>query len=169
MIVRELVDTFPNESIQDFQLCLKNGVSGKYGKIYNVDLSVLATWMGEYLEEKYSYIERQQEIERSKLESSPIIDELILKTTEYLSTQPDAPKIDKTEILRDKILGSLSEAEIIEEGQEKPVRKYIPPNEGYIKTHELRRKWMIECFDLYTGQPNENHMSFNEWLSKGRV
>ena len=57
------MDAFPNESIEDFQLCFKNGVVGRYGKIYNIDLSVLATWMGEYLDEKYQYIESQKEPE----------------------------------------------------------------------------------------------------------
>lgn len=167
-IVRELVDTFPNESIEDFQLCFKNGVTGKYGKIYNVDLSVLATWMGEYLDEKYSYIEREgikNQAEESQI-MNEAVSELIVRATESL-TNEQQKEFDRKAMLRDKIIGSLSDEEVKKEGQEKPIRKpYTPPTAEEIKEKELRRQWGLENHDLHTGTKLPNWITFEEWKSK---
>jgi hypothetical protein len=31
---------------------------------------------------------------------------------------------------------------------------------------ELRRKWMLECFDVITGKPNDRHLDFETWLAQ---
>lgn len=145
-IVRELVDMYPNESIQDFQLCFKKLVRGEYGKIYNIDLSVISLAMGEYLEEKYSYIERQNKIEQSQTDS--VVEMIIEKTAETISKDTDQVKIDRSAILRDKIIGSLTDAEVKAEGQEKPVRKYASPD---LARYELRERINKARIEFYGG------------------
>lgn len=61
-IAGALIREFPNESLQDFCLCLKRGLLGKYmidGKsdIYRFDILVICNWMKAYLEEKYQVVE----------------------------------------------------------------------------------------------------------------
>lgn len=58
MIAEDLVDTFPVESLEDFVLCFRRAIMGMYGVIYKIDMSVICTWMAEYLEEKYLYVEQ---------------------------------------------------------------------------------------------------------------
>ena len=168
-IVQELVDTFPNESIQDFQLCFKNGVKGKYGKIYNVDLAVLAGWMGEYLDEKYAYIERQNEKVQSeeKEAQADVLSELIERTTQTLP-EDQKPEKDNSATLRDRVIGRLSEAEIKLEGQERPHKpKYVPPDASYLEMMEKKREWGRLFHDLYTGNKTNDWIPFEEWI-KGR-
>lgn len=172
-IVRELVDTFPNESIQDFQLCFRNGIKGYYGKIYNVDLSVLAIWMGQYLEEKYTYIEKEQKREQAEFNElqANVVSELIERTTKAIeqSETKEQSVVRNTEALRDRIIGRLSDAEIKAEGQEKPKRTPYKPNEEAAREILLKQEWMKECFDPITGKPNDNYKPIEEWKKNLKI
>lgn len=147
-IVRELVDMFSNESIEDFQLCFKKGITGAYGTIYNVDLSVLARWMGEYLDEKYQVIETMQP-EESK-ECIPDIDYQKFKERRNaeLQAKQDTRSIDD-----------------IRKSQLKEMQ-YTPPTEDYVRMTELKREWGRKYHDLITGNKTEDWVSFEEWITK---
>lgn len=152
-IVRELVDTFPNESIEDFQLCIKNGVTGKYGKIYNVDLSVLATWMGEYLDEKYQYMESHKEPENN--EPIPDVDYQAFKQRQQAMIDRDKEEA-MAEFNRKK-----SQA-LKEFGYFKAKNEYKPdPEKG--KEILLRQEWIRRNFDPLTSEKKEGWVDFDEW------
>lgn len=89
---------------------------------------------------------------------------------------------------QEKLLAGLSkvapitEEEIRREGQKQPVKKIpvLPMNEVDLQIRDianrynttieavkdLRHEWMRQCHDLYTGKPNANYLSFEEWLLK---
>lgn len=142
-IVRELVDMFSNESIQDFQLCFKNGVKGKYGKIYNVDLSVLSLWMAEYLDEKYQHIESKKVNDLG--EKLPEVDYEAFK--ERMKKQEKKVVTDfKAE--RERQLSQLS---------------YTPPDKDYVVEVELKREWGIRYHHPHTGEKLPNWITFEEF------
>lgn len=154
-IVRELVDTFSSESIEDFQLCFKNGVMGKYGKIYNVDLSVLSIWMGEYLEDKYQLIESGQ-IDDST-EPLPDVDYAAFKQRKAQERVNEAKEIEsalKREYERQK-----KELEF-----EENRRGYTPPSEDFVRMAELKREWARTNTDLFSGKILPNSPTFEEWV-----
>ncbi len=63
-----------------------------------------------------------------------------------------------------QIVPKLTEKEIKETGQTRPKAvKYKGTDKEYFILKELQRKYYIECYDKYTGKPNENWMSFEEW------
>jgi hypothetical protein len=58
----------------------------------------------------------------------------------------------------------LTEREIKENGQTRPKAiKYTGTDKEYLILKELQRRYYIECYDKYTGKPNEKWMSFEEW------
>lgn len=152
-IVRELVETFPNESLQDFQLCFKNGVRGKYGKIYNVDLSVLAMWMGEYLEEKYQVIETMKPIESE--EPIPDVDYQAFKQRRAMEAIRD--KEEKQSALVAERERQLKELEYQEE------RRNYKPDSDKGKEILLKQQWIRECFDPMSAKPTKDWLPFEEW------
>lgn len=154
-IVRELVDTFSSESIEDFQLCFKNGVKGKYGTIYNVDLSVLSIWMGEYLEEKYQLIETGQ-IEDST-EGLPDVDYNAFKQRKAQEWAKDTQ--EKESALKAEYERQKKELEFAESR-----RGYVSPNEDYAKTLELKREWARKYTNMHTGEILPNSPKFEDWV-----
>lgn len=66
ILVEDLLDKYPNESLEDFILCFKKARMGELGKSYNkLDSEVIFGWMTIYLTEKYVVIEDQLRKERS--------------------------------------------------------------------------------------------------------
>lgn len=59
-----LIADYPNESLEDFCLCLRRGAKGLYGDIFRFDVAVINTWMKAYLDDKYQVME--DELMKSK-------------------------------------------------------------------------------------------------------
>ena len=67
LLVEDLVDVYKYDSIEDIQVCLKNGRQGKYGKNYNkLNMIVFGEWMSKHLEQKA--IEREKQYSTNKHE-----------------------------------------------------------------------------------------------------
>ncbi len=53
ILIEDIVDVYKYDSIEDIQVCLKNGRQGKYGKTYNkLNMVVFSEWMSKHLEQK---------------------------------------------------------------------------------------------------------------------
>lgn len=162
-IAKALVDEFPYNSIDDFKLMLQNGIRSKYGVVYRFDIAVVFDWMYKYIDEFYEYreemIRKQKSEEPKKLIPGVIDDE---KAKEYLKKWLEIIETSET-----KNPSPITEEEVKQEGREKPnrqVHRSTTIEEAIL--HQKRIQWMRECFDIYTGRPNPNHMSFEEWLLK---
>ncbi len=67
ILIEDIVDVYKYDSIEDIQVCLKNGRQGKYGKTYNkLNMIVFGEWMSKHLEQKA--IEREKQYSTNKHE-----------------------------------------------------------------------------------------------------
>lgn len=58
----------------------------------------------------------------------------------------------------------MTQAEILEEGQEKKMRKYFAPNEEFVIGQQLHIAWIKANFDPITGEKLPNWISEDEWI-----
>jgi hypothetical protein len=56
-IVEDLIDKFPNETVEDFILIFKKARQNEFGEIYRLDSAVIFGWVEKYLDEKYQVLE----------------------------------------------------------------------------------------------------------------
>ena len=60
ILIEDIVDVYKWDSIEDIQICLKNGRQGKYGKTYNkLNMIVFQEWMSKHLDQKSNHLEHQ--------------------------------------------------------------------------------------------------------------
>jgi hypothetical protein len=53
ILIEDIVDKYKFDSIEDIQVCLKNGRQGNYGTTYGkLNMVVISDWMGKHLEKK---------------------------------------------------------------------------------------------------------------------
>jgi len=65
IFIEDIVDVYRWDSIEDIQICLKNGRQGKYGKTYNkLNMIIFQDWMSQHLEQKS--IERENQHNKQK-------------------------------------------------------------------------------------------------------
>jgi hypothetical protein len=152
-IAKELIADFPNESLEDFCLCLRNGVKGKYSesKGARFDIQVIYEWFKQYLEEKYRVIEDKLMKEKdehykalapSKVEP-PLSSE---EQKEWLKKWQE--EIGKGPV---KKIAPLTTEEILEEGQREPKKPAY--TNGYTPEFvELKRKLARVASDYYKGR-----------------
>jgi len=60
---------------------------------------------------------------------------------------------------------AITEDDILEEGQEKPKRKYVPPDKEYLVMLEMKREYGRKWCHLHTGRPLPGAPSFEEFLA----
>jgi DNA primase large subunit len=56
-IVEDLIDKFPNETVEDFIMIFKKARQNEFGEIYRLDSAVIFGWVEKYLDEKYQVLE----------------------------------------------------------------------------------------------------------------
>ena len=140
-----LYDAFPNESLQDFQLCFRKGLTGQYGTLYSMDVTVLSGWMGKYLDEKYNYVEN---FNPHKAEDVPDVD--YKKFKERLDEE--RKKSVKHKSFKEERKRQLDEL------------NYISPNPEYVVMKELKKEWGLLFHDIQTGKPTDDYIAFEEWI-----
>jgi hypothetical protein len=60
LLIEDIVDVFKFDSIEDIQICLKNGRQGKYGKTYGkLNMIIIQEWMAQHLDRKAQAREAQ--------------------------------------------------------------------------------------------------------------
>lgn len=155
----QLVTRYPNESIADFKLCFERGITFRYGRIFRLDPTVIFEWMGLYLNEKYQVVEEKlmkEKDEYYRITVDPSTTEDV--ADKYIAQMLESLKPDKTTF-------EITEEEIRQEGQQRPKPKPYPSMPAsLIRQRELHDQWIRECFDIYTGKPNENWMPEEQWL-----
>lgn len=170
-IAIQLIADFPNESLEDFCLCLRRGIKGHYGPIYRFDVMVIYTWMKGiddrdkhipgYLDEKYEAMEAKLMQEKEEL---------------YKPVKLEAPDPDKHQQWLDKLksvvapmdgrkIPPLTDEDIKQEGQEKPKPKTHPVTTlSQARKHELHLEWIRQNFDTYTGDKLPTWKPEQEWI-----
>lgn len=130
-------------------------------KVWRLTPDVIQAWLAPDLQELAVERERNLERQRDKetreahFPESEWEDE---RLTEWLK------EIEKVEA---KKIPSLTQEDILKEGQEKP---YVPKVRYSTKEeheeHERKLKWMRECTDLGTGRIKKGSPTYEEWLEK---
>lgn len=165
-IAQMLVNEYPTSSLDDFTIMLQRGITGRYGKIFGFDVSVVFGWMGMYLEEWAEEKERQLSKEKNKLAQQI--------EPEPGQWSPETEKLvrDFQESLRNasmKSVPKLTRKEIYEEGQSTPPKpkgiSYPSTDPEYLIMNQKKLEWARECTDLHTGKILPGALSFNEWLA----
>lgn len=156
-IAKALVEEFPYNSIDDFNVMLKRGVRSWYGTVYRFDIAVVFEWMRRYIDEFYELKERKLKQPEPIDDSDAVDDE---KAKAYLEKMK---KIIEA-IEEPKRVRSITDQEINEEGREKPKRQVYRCDPEQAILHEKRIQWIRENFDPYTGKPVIGHISFEDWL-----
>lgn len=163
-IARSLIAEFPGESLQDFCLCLRNGLKGNYGDIYRFDILIISGWFKQYLQEKYEAIERKLMQEKDDM---------------YKPIKTDPTNPDKHQMWIDRLKEAVGSNEIIkkvppitdedveQEGQERPKASFHPSSpKSIIDKHERHIQYVRENYDLYTGDKLPTWISEEEWIKK---
>lgn len=126
-IVQDLLEEFPNETIEDFVLCFKNARKGKYGELIRLDSPVIFGWMKIYLDEKYQLVESRWK-EKKDEEKKPVVP---VEGRDWLQVWKEA-----VDALPKRTVIPMTEKEMIEEGAEKKKEVPYPSTtsaEAYVK------------------------------------
>jgi hypothetical protein len=160
IIVEDLIEKYPNESIEDFALVFKKARQGEFGEVYRIDSAVIFGWMGKHLDQKYEAIERRLMQEKDKPYELPDHKPITIEQAKgYIDQMLE--NIKKIEV---KAVIQPTKKEIKEEGQETPKQPRYIPDPEYAIMQILRTEWMRKNFHPITAQPLPGHLSFEEWL-----
>lgn len=120
-IVEDLIDKYPNESLEDFILVFKLARTGHFkddngnGAIYRLDSAVIFGWMEQYLSEKYKALEDKLRAEKDDFKK------------QYVSEKSDRNIFEEfmklTESRPHGKIAGMSEADIRKYGQVNPAKK----------------------------------------------
>lgn len=159
-IVEDIIDKYPNESIEDFVLCFKSARQGNYGELVRLDSAIIFRWIGEYLDAKYEALE--DKLAREKDNPHEVITPAeegpgYKAFKEYAKSLTMGAKVpDMPKDYYDKY------------GQDKPVarksisRPYSDPEVGHLA--DLRSEYGRLYTDLYTGLSLPGAISFEDYV-----
>lgn len=164
IIVEDLLDKYPNESLEDFILCFKKARHGEFGIIYHVHSAIVFAWMDLYLDQKYQVIERNLMLEKENFHK-PI--------------KPEPSNIDWHKKWLDEVRAveskpkslEMTDEEIKREGQEKPVSRYQYPTTSAteLQKRELHFRYITENYDARTADKLPNWESEESWLKINNI
>jgi hypothetical protein len=162
-IIEDLIERYPNETIEDFIYIFKQARQGAYGEVYRLDSAVIFGWVEKHLEQKYDSLEAKlmrekdtpYQVEVSK-DALPIEDAM-----KYLDEMAKAVQGGSI-----KEAPRMTKAQILEEGGLIPKKKgtSYQPNDEYAILRLKEIEWMKVMFHPLTKERVENFLSFEEWL-----
>jgi disulfide oxidoreductase YuzD len=147
-----IYDNYQNELLETVMRVL-NKPPDTGEKIWRLTPDTVSAWMSIELEKFYA--ERERQINNAKYEDVPSEwkDERLKELAETLK------KVD------DFVVPSLTESDIIQEGQEQPKkRNYQSPDKEYFVMMDLRSEYGRLHTDLHTGKVKDGAPSFDEFL-----
>lgn len=159
-IVQDLIEEYPNESIEDFVMCFKNARKGKYGELIRLDSPIIFTWMTKYLEEKYQHVEEKWKLQKDeeKKQIIPKDDRDWIKVwKDSIDNLPHAKRFDLTDEQIEKE-GKLKAASA--EYNPSPVAQREMLNRHKEKVNEARRKYYLSA------NPGASEEEINAYLKK---
>lgn len=129
ILVEDLIDKYPNESLEDFILVFKRARQGEFGELYRLDTAIVFGWMEKHLEEKYQVIE-------SKLMSE--------KENQY-NVKPEPGGKDWLKLWLDEVEKSpkkgtapLSREDVLREGQKDPLKRSVTSGYKYFQVRNIQ-------------------------------
>lgn len=161
-IVEDLLDKYPNETLDDFILCFKKARQGQFGELIRLDGTIIFSWMKEYLDEKYQAVENDLMKQRDEYYKTVVPDESAIERLEqWKQTINQADGFKK--------VPKLSEEEIQEEGKEKPKPRSYQYNESEAQirlreTHE--RLWTFQEMTVRERHPEWTEEQIQERLKE---
>lgn len=161
-IVEDLLDKYPNESLEDFILCFKKARQGEFGELIRLDGPIIFSWMHTYLDEKYKAVEDDLMKQKDEFYKSVIIDEA--SKDRFEEWKQSVNQFDGV-----KAVGKMTDEEIEAEGQEKPKREVYPYNESEAEirlreTHE--RLWSMQERTIRDRHPEWTEEQIQERLKE---
>ena len=171
-IARELIAEHPNESLEDFCLCLRRGIKGIYGDIFRFDVVVIFGWFKQYLEEKYQVLENKLMSEKDN-QYEPLVPDFSVQSdtlTDEIKKQKEKERLkawlEAIKGVDEKKIAPLTEDDIRKEGQEKPKANFHPVTTlSQAQAHELHLEWIRQNFDKYTADKLPTWKPEKEWIS----
>lgn len=129
-------------------------------KVWKLNPDTIREWMSIELERQAD--KREKEINNAKHLEAPSIwagehDEQRLK-----ELAENLKKVDDFKV------PSLSEEDVVREGQERVVKTYHSPDKSYLKELELKVEYGRLHTDLHSGKPKEGAPTYTEWLKTAK-
>lgn len=154
-IVEDLIEKYPNETIEDFILIFKKARLGEYGELIRLDSAIIFNWVEKYLDEKYEAIENKLMEEKEEFYKRVVPHN---SERDYLQEWMDSIKDNPT---GPKMVGKLTDKEIKSEGQESPKRwsgyKYDESESGVRLREHHEELW--RCQEMTV---RERHPEYSE-------
>lgn len=158
-IVEDLIDKYPNESLEDFILVFRKARHGEFGELMRLDSAIIFSWMNTYLNEKYAVIENKLHSEKEEFYKPIIPDDKSGDWLKKWKAEIDAIQIKKP--------APMTESDIKKEGREQPKKKHHPYTSfDEIQRSELHTQYIRENYNHLTGKPKSNWISEDEWLKQ---
>ena len=159
-IAKQIIADYPLLSIEDINLLLSNGIKGKYGEIYRMDISVIYSWIRSYEEEKAEYIEEKRllnekkQVEIKDVAYDPLNDAIINDFLDKLASAGGMRKVPK-----------VTKEELYDDGKMKAKSagiKFGSQHDNWIR--DMKILWAKDNTDLYTGRLIPGAIDFETWL-----
>lgn len=121
-IVEDLMEKFPNESVEDFILCFKMARQNAFGVVYHLHSAVVFEWMAKYLEQKYEAVEKKHREQKAKESTRALPKEVPGISEVGAKALADMQKIVDATSKQSKV-PAMTDGDIRRNGQEKPPKR----------------------------------------------
>lgn len=160
IVVEDLLDKYPNETLDDFIVVFKRARTGEYGELIRLDGPIVFSWMEAYMDEKYRIIEENLHKEKDEYYKTIIP---VNSDRDWLGEWQKA--VNQTEGVRP--VTQLTPEEIKREGQEKPKANPHPSTTiNEVRKKELHIQYIRENYDARTGDPLPTWIKESEWTKR---